>query len=147
MEVKRWFCYLVCREGGLLHARLHVPHDQRLLVIWHHNVPFWRDDVNAQVAKMAAGKDMKKGPYGVKTKQGETLVKKWKIPIGATYFAVREKISFNTTKMISETENASQLPHVVFRLIRKTAVFFRETFPVNPWNNCKRDQGKTALWT
>ena len=66
MEVKRWVSHLVCREGGLLHARLHVPHDQRLLVMGHHHVPFWRDDVNAQVAKMAAGKDMKKGPYNAK---------------------------------------------------------------------------------
>lgn len=69
MEVKRWFSHLVCREGGLLHARLHVPHDQRLLVIGYHYVPFWRDDVNTQVAEMATGKDMKKGPYNAKKKQ------------------------------------------------------------------------------
>lgn len=75
MEVKRWFSHLVCRERGFLHARSHIPHDQRLLVIGNHYVPFWGDDVNAQVTEMAAGKDMKKGPYSVEKKNKTKQIK------------------------------------------------------------------------
>ena len=61
--------HLVCRKRGFLRTCLHIPHDQRLLVIGHHYVPFWRDDVNAQVAEVAAGKDMKNAPYSVEKKK------------------------------------------------------------------------------
>ena len=101
MEVKGLFSHLVCREGGFLHANLHIPHDQRLLVMGHHNVPFWRDDVNAQVAEMAAVKDMKKGSYSVKKKQGESLAKKWKKSFRSHSNPRQEKESFNTTQVIS----------------------------------------------
>ena len=53
--------HLICREGGFLSARFHVPHDQRLLLIGHHPVPFGRNDVNSKIAEVAAGKDMKSG--------------------------------------------------------------------------------------
>lgn len=68
--------HLVCRERGFLRTCLHIPHDQRLLVIGHHYVPFWRDDVNAQVAEVAAGKDMKNAPYSVEKKKEKNTHRK-----------------------------------------------------------------------
>ena len=149
MEVKGLFSHLVCREGGFLHARFHIPHDQRLLVMRHHNVSLWRDDVNAQVAEMAAGKDIKKGPYSVKKKnQGKSLAKKWKNPFGATLFSVRKKKNFqhhDNYLLNPETENAELLSHAVFRLIRKTAVFFSTILPCQSQKQLQTRSRKTAL--